>query len=144
MRWFWAAYQMGAWRDLMEGGMPRALFRERMMEVIASAPYDWVVEAKGEDGNRPVALLLGFIVGRAVEPAVEWFPWATPRNQVEATAVFLKEISKVHKIMVFAPESANRFWGRFSQYRMIRRGCKVLDYFSRGEHAMMFYTTGPY
>lgn len=144
MPWFWAAYQMGGWRDVMDGGLPQTLFRERLMEIMSEAPFDWVLEAKGEDGVRPVALILGFVVGRGVEPGVQWFPWATPRNQIEATAVFLKEISKVHKLMVFADESAVRFWGKFCQYRMIRRGCKVLDYFSTGEHAMLYYTPGPY
>lgn len=113
------------------------------MEVIASAPYDWVLEAKGSEGVRPVGLVLGFVAGRSVEPSIEWFPWATTRNQVEATAAFIKEISKIHKIMVFASEDVSKFWAKFTQYRMIRRGCKVIDYFGRGHHAMMFYTTGP-
>lgn len=144
MGWFWAAYQMGGWRDVMDGGMPQSMFGDRVLELMSSAPFDWVLEAKVEDGVRPVALILGFQVGRAIEPGVEWFPWASPRNKIEATAVFLKEISKVHKLMVFAPEWSDDFWARFCQHRMVRRGCKVLDYFSRGEHAMMFYTPGPY
>lgn len=143
MRWFWAAYQMGAWRDVMDGEMPQPLFRARILEVLAAAPYDWVLEAKGSEGVRPVGLVLGFIVGRAVEPGIEWFPWATTRNQVEGTAAFIKEIGKTHKIMVFASEDTSKFWTKFTQHRMIRRGCKVVDYFSRGEHAMLYYTTGP-
>lgn len=144
MAWFWAAYQMGGWRDVMDGNLPQSMFRDRVMEVMAEARYDWVLEAKGEDGVRPVALVLGFVVGRGVEPGIEWFPWATARNQIEATAAFLRDVPKVHKVMVFAEDKAVRFWGKFCQYRMIRRGCKILDYFATGEHAMLYYTPGPY
>lgn len=144
MAWFWAAYQKGAWRELIDTGLPQSLFRERILEILATAPYDWVLEAKGDEGIRPVGVVLGFIVGRAVEPGIVWFPWATTRNQIEAAAAFLRDVSKVHKIMVFAKEPAMKFWDKFTQRRMIRRGCKVIDYFSPREHAMLYYTTGPF
>ena len=59
---------------------------------------------------------------------------------MKATGVFLKESSEQVMIFVFAEEGATKFWNRFVQYGMVRRGCKVIDYFSRGEHAMLFYT----
>lgn len=147
MRWLWLAYERGMWHDHLHDKLSAIAFEEWMLDLLASATnvdrtmsYDWVVEARGEDGMCPVGLILGKEVGTGIEPFVEWFPWATPRNQLEATAVFLKEVSKQFKIFVFAPEDANRFWTRFIQYGMIRRGCRVIDYFSRGEHAILFYT----
>jgi hypothetical protein len=142
MRWLWAAYQLGMWRDLMDSGLTQPAFADRALEVIAAASYDWMLEAKGEEGVRPVALILANKVGRGLEPYVEWFPWASARNKLECTAVFLKEIAKQHKIFVFAEEKSEGFWVKFIRYGMIRRGCKVLDYFSRGEHAMLYYTVG--
>lgn len=143
MRWLFAAYQLGMWRDVLSGDLPAKGFADKIMEIIAAAPYEWIVEAPGTDGVRPVALILGKKLGTGIEPFVEWFPWATNRNQMEATAVFLKEVSKQFKIFVFAAEHALPFWTRFVRYGMVRRGCKVIDYFSRGEHAMLFYTTKP-
>lgn len=142
MRWFWAAYQQGMWREIMDANLPQTAFAEKMLEMMSCCPYDWMVEARGEEGNRPVGLILGQTVGRGIEPFVEWFPWATVRNQMEATAAFLKEVSPKFKLFVFADEPQDKFWASFVRRGMIRRGCKVIDYFSRGEHALMFYTAG--
>lgn len=145
MRYLWAAYQLGAWRDLMDVNLSQDVFTDRMLEVIGSASYDWILEARGEEGNRPVGLILGTSLasGRAIEPFVQWFPWATTRNQMEGTAAFLREVSRRFKVFVFAEEASSDFWARFIHYGLIRRGCKVIDHFARGEHAMMFYTVGP-
>ena len=131
------------WRESLSGNLSQEGFEERILEIISAAPYDWILEAQGDDGIHPVGIILGQKLGTGIEPFVQWFPWATNRNQMEATAVFLKEISKQFRIFVFAEEDATKFWNRFVQYGMVRRGCKVIDYFSRGEHAMFFYTTGP-
>ena len=143
MRWLWAAYKSGIWREMMSGDLSAQGFEEKARELIDSALYDWILEAPGNDGLRPVGIILAQKLGTGIEPFVEWFPWATNRNQLEATAVFLKEISKQFKIFVFAAEDATRFWTLFKHYGMVRQGCKVVDYFSRGENAMFFYTTGP-
>ena len=140
MRWLWAAYQQGMWRDVMSGNLSPQGFEEKALEFIASSPYEWIVEAQGDDGARPVCIFLAQPVGVGIEPMVQWFPWATPRNKVEAIAVFLKEISKQMKIFIFACDEKVRFWERMVPYGLVRRGCKVVDYFARGENAMMFYT----
>ena len=147
MRWLWAAYEMGMWREKLSGHLSQDGFEEKFLEIASMVSHDWIVEAQGNDGLQPVGLVLGQKVITSVEndceviePFVEWFPWATNRNQLEATAVFLKEISKQFKIFVFAAEDAVPFWNRFVRYGLVKRGCKVVDYFSRGEHAMLFYT----
>jgi len=147
MRWLWAAYEMGMWRDELSGHLSQAGFEEKFLEMAGDVAYDWILEAQGSDGLQPVGLVLGQRVMASaeadheiIEPFVQWFPWATNRNQLEATAVFLKEISKNVKIFVFAAEDAVLFWNRFVQSGLVKRGCKVIDYFSRGEHAMLFYT----
>lgn len=147
MRWLWAAYKAGMWREKLSGHLSPAGFEEKFLELASSVSYDWILEAQGDDGIQPVALILGQTVMTSketdlevIEPFVEWFPWATPRNQIEATAVLLKEISKQFKIFVFAAEDATTFWSHFVRYGLVRRGCKVIDYFSHGKHAMFFYT----
>jgi len=147
MRWLWAAYQMGMWREKLSGHLSQDGFEEKFYEIAGKVAHDWILEAPGDDGLQPVGLILaqrvvtGKNVDRSViEPFVEWFPWATPRNQIEATAAFLKYISKEFKIFVFAEEDATNFWLLFKRYGIVRQGCKVIDYFSRGKHAMFFYT----
>ncbi len=148
-RWLWAAYQMGMWREKFSGNLSQDAFEEKFLELALTdgVSYAWMLDAQGKDGLQPVGLILGqqVLTGKNVdreiiEPFVEWFPWATPRNQVEATAAFLKYISREIKIFVFAPEDAIRFWNLFVRFGMVRRGCKMIDYFSRGEHAMLYYT----
>ena len=142
MRWLFAADRLGMWRDMISGDLSAQAFEEKALEIIAAAPSEGIIDAPGSDGMRPVAIILGQRLGTGIEPFVDWFPWATNRNQMEATAVFLKEISKQVKIFVFAAEDAIKFWSLFKRYGMVRQGCKVIDYFSRGEHAMLYYTTG--
>ena len=141
MRWMWAAYEYGMWRDVMAGNLSPQGFEEKALEFMASYRYEWIVEAQGDDGIRPVCLFLAQPVGMAgIEPAVQWFPWATRRNKLEAIAVFLKEISKQMIIFIFASDEKVKFWTRMVTYGLVRRGCKVVDYFARGKNAMMFYT----
>lgn len=140
MRWLWAAYEMGMWRENFSGHLSQDAFQQRFYELAGNAAHDWILEAQGDDGLQPVGLILAQNLGTGIEPLVEWFPWATNRNQIEATAVFLKEISKQFKIFVFAGEDTIKFWSLFKRNGMVRQGCKVIDYFSRGEHAMLFYT----
>ena len=140
MRWMWAAYQSGMWRDVMAGNLSPQGFEERALEFIGDYADEWIVEAQGDDGLRPVCLFLAQPVGIGIEPAVQWFPWATRRNKLEAIAVFLKEISKQVKIFIFASDEKVEFWSSMVPYGLVRRGCKVVDYFARGKNAMMFYT----
>ena len=148
MRWLWAAYKMGMWREQLSGHLSQEAFEEKFLELATDGvAYDWILEAPGLDGLQPVGLILAqrVVTGKnvdqvVIEPFVEWFPWATPRNQIEATAAFLKYISKDFKIFVFAPQDATKFWGLFKRHGLVRQACKMIDYFSRGEHAMLFYT----
>lgn len=148
-RWLWAAYQMGMWREKLPGHLSRVAFEKTFLELVLTdgVAYAWMIDAPGNDGLRPVGLILAqrVVTGEnvdqeVIEPFVEWFPWATPRNRMEATAAFLKYISGELKIFIFAAEDATKFWSHFLRRGLVRRGCKVIDYFSRGEHAMLFYT----
>lgn len=145
MRWLWAAYKLGAFRELTDSGLSQDGFMELFAEILEEAEFDWMLESRGKEGPRPVGFILGtpMAAGRGIEPFVFWFPWATTRNQLEAAAAFLKVVSRYVKIFVFAEESSAKFWNKLIHRGLIRRGCKVIDYFSRGEHAMLYYTNGP-
>lgn len=145
MRWLWAAYRKGMWPELFHKGLTQNAFVEKMTEVIGSVQYEWIIDAKGVDGTRPVGLILADsrAAGRAIEPHVDWFPWATSRNCMEGSAAFLKHIGKRHKIFIYSDEPSIPFWERMIRYGILRRGCKIVDYFAMGEHTVFFYTAGP-
>ena len=145
MRWLWAAYRSGMWRDVFDSGLSQMAFVERIMDFIGAAEMDWIIDARGHEGIRPVGLVMGnwIMPGRILHPHVDWFPWATPRNKMEGIAAFLRETSKRYKLFVYAADEAIPFYTRMTQYRILRRGCKVLDHFSMREHSMFFYTVGP-
>ena len=121
-------------------GLDPLPFRSAMVDMLGSEAYDWIVAA-----DKPIGLFLGnsMAAGRGAEVQVDWMPWATPRQRLEATATFLREVSKTVKIFIFCNEESERFFFRLARYRMLRKGCQVLNYYGGGEHAQMFYTPTP-
>ena len=114
-------------------------FETKIMALMGSVEYDWIIE-----NDKPFGVVMGrsIAAGRGVECQVDWFPWATPRNKMEGMAIFLREISKSLKIYFFSDEESKSFWLRFCRYRMLRNGCQIVNYFSGGKHAHLFYTAG--
>jgi len=145
MRWLWAAYRMGVWRELIADDLNKNAFCERMIEIMAAINYDWIIEAKGDEGIRPVGLILAYAFpdGRIITPHVYWFPWATGRNKMEGSAVYLKEIGKRFKIFLHVDMESVPFWKRMVQYHILRQGCKVTEHYANGDDSMFFYTVGP-
>lgn len=146
MRWLWAAYQMDTWADLFAVNLTKDAFTEKVLEMLGAVDFDWIIDAKSENGMRPVGIVLGNFraAGRGVEPHVEWFPWATPRNKLEGSATFLYEVGKRYKSFIYSTEDNTVFWDRVCLYRVLKRGCKIGEYFGPKEGAMMYYTPGPF
>lgn len=135
---------MGMFRDYMDAGMSHEAFAGTLGDVLTIG-LDWVLLARGDEGLRPVGFMLGRTFGsrRCLEPHIDWFPWATPRNKVEGISAWLAETQKQFKIFVFAELSDRPFWDRMKAYRILQAGCVIKDHFARGEHAMLYYTAGP-
>lgn len=145
MRWLWAAYKMGAWEGQIYAGLDEELFTEDIICKIKNADFAWTVECTSERGLQPSGIIVGtsFGRGRCVEPHMDWFPWATPRNRLEGMACFLRTVGRQLKIFAFIDQENLPFYERIYEYRLLTRGCKVLDHYGPGEHAIMFYTMGP-
>ena len=145
MRWLWAAYRMDTWQGVIFDGLNDDAFREDVISIVSAADYAWMVDVPSERGLQPGGIILGraFGKGRCVEPHCDWFPWATPRNRMEGMAQFLKQVGKQLKIFAFIDQDNRPFYERIHEYRLLTRGCKVIDHYGPGEHAMMFYTMGP-
>lgn len=134
----WAAYQRGAWADLLAQGLGPISFRPAIEELIALGQHEWLLEA-----NRiPVGLVLAreLCAGRSIEAQVDWFAWASPRQKLEGVAAFFREATKHFQVLVFSKEDSRDFWQRFCRYRLLRNGCTVVNHHGPGEHAYFFYT----
>ena len=140
MSFLYAAYELGAWADLLPRGLGPTSFRPAIEDLIGSTHLDWIIESK----MTPIGLVLAreICAGRAIEAQVDWFDWATPRQKMEGIAAFFREATKHFQVLVFCTEADQRFWLRFCRYRLLRNGCKVLNHFGPGEHAYFFYTAG--
>lgn len=144
IRWLWAAYKMGTYKEILPEHMNDDMFTETVLDVIESSDLAFMIDGPGEDGIRPIGIVLAriFAKGNAIEPHVDWFPWATGRNKMEGSATFLRQVKRQFKIFLFIDQPNLKFWERICQYRLLTKGCKVIDHYGPGEHAMMYYTTG--
>lgn len=144
MAWLWAAYQMGGYKEILPTGLGDDAFTDTVLDLIEQMDMAWIIDAPNAKGMQPVGLVLGrfFSGGRALEPHVDWFPWATARNKLEGAAQFLRQVSRQYKIFLFIREEELPFYERVCKYRVMTRGCKINDHFAPGRWAMMFYTVG--
>lgn len=123
--------------------MPPVTFKAAMTEMIASVDYDWIIECD----RQPVALVLGASVaaGRGVDLQVDWLPWATARQHLEGAASFIVHASKQLKLFIYADSRSEPLFARLAtRYRMLRKGCRITNYYGGGEDAMFFYSPGPF
>lgn len=146
MRFLWAAYQMGGWNDLFAQNLSKEGFTEKMVEILGSVDLDWIIEIQGKNGLRPIGIVLGLFrgAGRAIEPHVDWFEWASPRNKLEGAAQFIHDIGRLYKIFLYIGKEDVLFWDRIWKYRILKKGCNINDYFAPGEGAEFYYTAGPF
>lgn len=145
-QYLWAAYGMGMWDDLFEPGMAKDEFRDEIMSWLCTVDMDWMLEAEHEGKVRPVGLVLGWLRPgqRAIEPHVNWMPWASTRIKFESLANYLLHVRKEYKVFVYASEEDERFWRKLCQHRVIGRVAKINDYFAPGEPAIEYCTQGPF
>ena len=146
MGWLWAAYKKGLWTDMLPENASKDNFEDCVVDILSKVDLDWIFEVHTQDGMRPVGIVGADFrfEGHAIEPHVDWFPWATPRNKIESIVNFLTEIGKQYKIFVYSTAVDLPFWERIHKYKVLVKGCKITDCCGRGEDAMMYYTPGPF
>lgn len=145
MRWLWAAYQSGVWKEILVEGLSQQEFSETVTDMLGMVDHDWIVEIKTDKGLRPVGLITGDnrFMGHGIEPHVDWFPWATPRNKLECAIQFIKQTGKETKLFLYIREDL-KFWERVWRYKVLKKGCKINDCYGSGEDAVMYYSPGPF
>lgn len=146
MRWLWAAYLTGVWKDLLTEGLSRDEFAVTVADLLGAVDHDWIFEVQGEKGLQPIGLVTADnrFAGHGIEVHADWFPWASARNILESTVQFLIEKGRDTKIHLYVEESYWPFWQRVWEYKVIKKGCKIHDCYGMGEHAMYYNTPGPF
>ncbi len=134
------------WQDYFLEKLTQSEFRAAIIHWLETVDLDWIVEAKFEGKIRPVGIILAEyrIGGRAIEPHIEWFPWASPRAKFECGAHWLRNVRKEYKVFVYSRDEDTGFFDRMKRHRLLQRGCKIPDFYQPGEDAMLYYTQGPF
>lgn len=124
----WAAYKAGLFRDVFKADLDAVQFKDAFRELIASR-YDaaWLLSAKtAKRGLFPVGMALGFWPHRIARPfmvldALIWFPWASPRNKVEAAVNFADKARNEIPMLAFARDRDRAFMEMLARCKVIRR-----------------------
>lgn len=140
LRWFWAAYQKGAFDGFFDDDMDQETFTASILTVIAELierGNDFVVfDAEISRGTSPVGIVTVGYIDHAAWPHVAWFPWASMRNKVECSVLFLKELKKEVMPLIAADEKDVPFFSHLARYGLLRRVGSLRKY--RGKGATLY------
>lgn len=99
--------------------MDQEKFRDWLASGVAKSAETFILEAPGERGLMPVGFVL---TTRDIEqphvlyPHVEWFPWASMRNRLEAAVSFIQGMRKEFLLIVRARERDAPFFEHLTRY----------------------------
>jgi hypothetical protein len=123
----WAAYKKGVFDDVFPPDLPANEFNQHFSALIGSR-YDagWTLLAETRKGFIPAGFALGFWPHRAARPfllldALVWFPWASPRNRVEATVDFVNKVRRETPMLAFARLQDKHFMETLARHGIVRR-----------------------
>lgn len=150
MKYLYAAWRLGAapLRAIEADNTPEA-FTEAFAEHIASrfqVAYTLLATPPNRD-TMPVGVVFG-ILPFYQQPVMWfgdflWFPWASPRNKLEAAVHFLNQMRKQYAMIGFSEPSAIPFFEHICRYGVARRAGTVFDVFEEGPRAV-YQTRKPY
>ena len=110
------------------------------MTAIMEGGAFWILTAKNLEDNMPVGIVGGLYRQEVLEPHVEWFPWATSRNKIEALLAFIDGMRKDTALLIFTDFEERNFWLRMAQYGVIRR---VGKFFRREGKVWLIWQENP-
>ena len=153
-----AAYKKGAFDDFLLGlqqtfDLPEIVelkneeFRALFGEIFRTEEY-YILTAKTSafkslDGQVPVGLVQTNPKDHRMIPRIMWFPWASPRNKIEATVRFLDDHRKEKLILIFDDEKSHQFFVRMAQYGILKRigpASGPLPFWENGEKSVIWRT----
>lgn len=145
MKWLWAAYKQDSFIEFMPSGAPQEEFNDGIRYFIESFTPGvndlfYLIEAHndGRKSTVPVGLFVVNFHEGAAWPKAFWFSWATPRNKIEATVVFLEQLQQETPVMILADKDITKFLSHLGRYGLLSRS-KVLKNFILGQSCYLHY-----
>ena len=100
----------------------------------------YMMLAKSARGMAPVGMMVCLDGGYRIEPHCIWFPWATPRNKLEAYLNFFNKIRVTRLAVLFIPQDEIRIFQHLERYGVIQRRGTISRFFEDGQFAAIFQT----
>ena len=115
--YLWAAVKMGGFPSIPEWHLDdKEEFKDAVDEILSNFPI--VLMLNGPD--KPTGLLVALLNGTDMEPHVEWFPWATPRQRLEGWVNFLDQARRGGTGIIKSELKDKNFYDHVAKYRVIR------------------------
>lgn len=91
-------------------------------------------------GERPLGLVVTVESEHRIEPHVEWFPWASPRNKIEHGVNLINILKEKGLVLVIARMETKDFLVHVAKHGVLRRVGTIHGYFP--EDAVVFEGKG--
>lgn len=138
LKYLWAAYKKNAFSDdILPRDLDQNEFTMRVTDILNHMNEVFMLESVTVRGKIPIGMISTMATSR-MEPRTDWFPWASNRNKIEATAYFLTKMRK-RPMLIWANDDTLRFFTRIAQYGALRRVGKVTKFLD-GKDMMLFQT----
>ena len=142
--WLYAAHKRGGFRHYPQFNeeMSPEVFETKFLETVAPFDVAWILTAPNQKGDdTPVGFVGAFIRHTIMEPHVEWFPWATPRNKLEAATNFINNFRKDFWIQLVVDIKHRNFFDHIRELGILWRVGPVFDYpLIEGNTGMIYHS----
>lgn len=128
----------GAFAPVIKEGLDKEAFPDTLARYLGTFNAIYIMLAKAEKGMVPVGLMVCMDGGYRIEPHCIWFPWATPRNKLEAFLNFFNKIRVTRLVILFIPEDDIRVFQHLERYGVIQRRGTISRFFEDGQFAAIF------
>ena len=126
LKWLWAANVMreDAVQDQQE-------FTDDVLGRLQQFDEIYILEdrkRRSENGQLPVGVVTAHSDGWALDPHVDWFPWARSYNKVRCAVAFFtlaRFSGRVGVVRVHSDEENYKFFSGLHRYVPIKRGGKI-------------------
>ena len=152
VRYAYAAYKKGALKDMAgpfaDPSMTAEQFDVAFQSIVPTRYHGaWTLFAETRKGFLPVGMVFAFYshADHALAPFMiigdmAWFPWASPRNRIEAVVYFFNRIRGEIPLVDYAIGEVNkRFFEMICQHGVMRRVGTTFNV-AKGEPVAVFET----
>lgn len=115
MPYLWAAYRMGVWDEVFKPNLTQEEFTNAVAQT--SEVFNLMVIVS----EKPISLVSIKQDTVAVQPNIEWFPWASNRNKVEGVVKLILYLRDISPVILWSKDESRKFFTHISKYGIMRR-----------------------